>query len=59
MGDIVRSRTYEAFFPLIAITVIYFVLEGLLSLLVSCIRIQMNPKKRSREHILKGVNLHD
>ena len=59
MGDIVRSRTYEAFFPLIAITVIYFVLEGLLSLLVSRIRIQMNPKKRSREHILKGVNLHD
>ena len=31
MGDIVRSRTYEAFFPLIAVTAIYFVLEGLLS----------------------------
>ncbi|MBQ6256083.1 MAG: transporter substrate-binding domain-containing protein, partial [Clostridia bacterium] len=35
MGDIVRSRTYEAFFPLIAVTVIYFVLEGLLCFLVS------------------------
>ncbi len=57
MGDIVRSRTYEAFFPLIAITVIYFMLEGLLSFAVS--RIRIDPKKRKRENILKGVNLHD
>ena len=59
MGDIVRSRTYEAFFPLIAVTVIYFVLEGLFSFLVSRIRIRIDPKKRSPERILKGVNRHD
>ena len=59
MGDIVRSRTYEAFFPLIAVTVIYFVLEGLFSFAVSRIRISIDPKKRKRERILKGVNLHD
>ena len=59
MGDIVRSRTYEAFFPLIAVTVIYFVLEGLLGFLVSKIQIRMNPKKRKPESILKGVNIHD
>ena len=59
MGDIVRSRTYEAFFPLIAVTVIYFVLEGLFSFLVSRVRISIDPKKRDREKILKGVNLHD
>ena len=59
MGDIVRSRTYEAFFPLIAITVIYFVLEGLFSFAVSRIRISIDPRKRNREKILKGVNLHD
>jgi len=59
MGDIVRSRTYEAFFPLIAVTVIYFVLEGLFSFAVSCIRISIDPKKRKRERILKGVDLHD
>ena len=59
MGDIVRSRTYEAFFPLIAVTVIYFVLEGLFSFAVSRIRIHIDPKKRKRENILKGVNLHD
>ena len=59
MGDIVRSRTYEAFFPLIAVTVIYFVLEGLLSFAVSRVRVSIDPKKRKRESILKGVDLHD
>ncbi|MBR0228249.1 MAG: transporter substrate-binding domain-containing protein, partial [Clostridia bacterium] len=59
MGDIVRSRTYEAFFPLIAVTVIYFVLEGLLGFLVSKIQIRMNPKKRKAETILKGVKTND
>ena len=55
MGDIVRSRTYEAFFPLIAITIIYFALEGLFSFAVSRVRISVNPRKRSRERILKGI----
>ena len=59
MGDIVRSRTYEAFFPLIAITVIYFVLEGLFSFAVSRIRIRIDPKKRRRDRILKGVKIDD
>ena len=59
MGDIVRSRTYEAFFPLIAVTVIYFVLEGLFSLAVSRIRLRVDPKRRKRERILKGVDIHD
>ena len=59
MGDIVRSRTYEAFFPLIAVTVIYFVLEGLLSFAVSRIRVSIDPKKRKRSRILKGVKTDD
>ena len=59
MGDIVRSRTYEAFFPLIAITVIYFVLEGLFSFAVSRIRVSIDPRKRDRSRILKGVKTHD
>ncbi len=59
MGDIVRSRTYEAFFPLIAVTVIYFVLEGLLGFLVSRINVCIDPRKRKRENVLKGVNIHD
>lgn len=59
MGDIVRSRTYEAFFPLIAVTVIYFLLEMLLGLCVRIIQSNIDPKRRSRKTILKGVNTHD
>ena len=55
MGDIVRSRTYEAFFPLIAVAVIYFILAGLLTFFVSRIELHINPRRRSRESILKGV----
>ena len=55
MGDIVRSRTYEAFFPLIAVTVIYFVLEGIIGLLIDRINRRINPKLRSGKRILKGV----
>ena len=58
MGDIVRSRTYEAFFPLIAVTVIYFVLEALLGFLIRRITISINPKKRKREKILKGIRMN-
>ena len=59
MGDIVRSRTYEAFFPLIAITVIYFVLEGLIGFIVSRISVNFNPKRRKPADILKGVKTDD
>ena len=54
MGDIVRSRTYEAFFPLIAVTVIYFVLEGLIGFLVSRISLSFNPRRRKPADILRG-----
>ena len=57
MGDIIRSRTYEAFFPLIAVTVIYFLLELILGLLISRVQIQIDPKKRKPEDILKGVRI--
>ncbi len=54
-----RSRTYEAFFPLIAVTVIYFLLEGLIGFLVSRITVGFNPKRRKPADILKGVNTDD
>ena len=59
MGDIVRSRTFEAFFPLISITVIYFILEGLVSFLTGRVTILSNSKRRSRAKILKGVKTGD
>ena len=59
MGDIIRSRTYEAFFPLIAVTIIYFTLEGIIGALISRISININPKHRKAEKILKGVKTDD
>lgn len=55
MGDIVRSRTYEAFFPLIAIAIIYFILAGGLKAIVGRLTKYVDPEKRSEERILKGI----
>ncbi|MBO4914121.1 MAG: ABC transporter substrate-binding protein/permease, partial [Oscillospiraceae bacterium] len=59
MGDIVRGRTYEAFFPLIAVAVIYFILAAILTFLVNRMEIFINPRQRRKEDILKGVETHD
>ena len=59
MGDIIRGRTYEAFFPLIAVAITYFVLAGILTSIVRKIEVKIDSKKRNRESILKGVNTDD
>ena len=55
VGDIIRSNTYEAFFPLIATAVIYFLLTWMLSWLLGFVKRSFEPKRRSKEDILKGV----
>ena len=57
MGDIVRSRTYEAFFPLIAVAVIYFVLAAILTWIVNALEVRIDP--RNRNSLLKGVKTGD
>ncbi|MBR2208924.1 MAG: transporter substrate-binding domain-containing protein [Synergistaceae bacterium] len=59
MGDIVRSRTYEAFFPLIAVAIIYFVLAGILNIIVGIIHNKIRPEKRTKSDILRGIEIHD
>ncbi|MBQ7193319.1 MAG: hypothetical protein IJR98_03000, partial [Synergistaceae bacterium] len=49
------SRTYEAFFPLIAVAAIYFVLAGLLNIIVTVIHNRITPSKRKPEDILIGI----
>ena len=51
MGDIVRSRTYEAFFPLIAVAIIYFILEFAAGVFVSYIQKRFDPKRRSMQSL--------
>ncbi|NLC39831.1 MAG: ABC transporter substrate-binding protein/permease, partial [Clostridiaceae bacterium] len=53
VSDIIRSRTYEAFFPLIVTADIYFLIAGALTSLLNLIEIRIDPAKRSRN--LKGV----
>ena len=57
MSDLVRSRTYEAFFPLIITAIIYFILAQILTSVVQLIINRTDPKRRTPEKILKGVNV--
>jgi polar amino acid transport system substrate-binding protein len=54
-GDLIRSRTYEAFFPLIAVAIIYFILAAILTWIVNRIERCVNPKNRKKSSMLKGV----
>ncbi|MBQ7561937.1 MAG: transporter substrate-binding domain-containing protein [Synergistaceae bacterium] len=56
MGDIIRSRTYEAFFPLIAVAVIYFILAGILNLFSGMIHNRLKPERRKPSDILRGID---
>lgn len=55
MGDIIRGNTYEAFFPLIAVAVIYFAITWIIARLLGILRKKTEPKKRKNKNILKGV----
>ena len=59
IGDIIRSRTYDAFFPLIAVAVFYFVLAALLTFLVRKAGRCIDPKQRKHKALLKGVKTGD
>ena len=48
MSDIIRSRTYEAFFPLIATAVIYFILAWIISVLLDLLLKKLDPKRRKK-----------
>ncbi len=55
MGDIIRGRTYLAFFALIAVAILYFIMEAVLVYIVRRIQINVDPYRRSREKILEGI----
>jgi len=45
-SDIIRSRTFDAFFPLIMAAVIYIFIAWLLTLVLDYVEINVDPKKR-------------
>ena len=59
MGDIIRSRTYEAFFPLISVAVIYFILAWILTFIVEKIGRFLDVRRRKGGLLLKGVKIHE
>ena len=46
MSDIIRSRTYEAFFPLIATAIIYFILAWIIALILNLILKKIDPRAK-------------
>ncbi len=56
-SDIIRSRTYEAFFPLIATALIYFAITYLFILILNVIEHKIDPKRKKRS--IRGVKVHD
>ena len=59
MGDLIRARTYDAFFPLIAVAVIYFILAALLTAILKRVTRKFDYRQRSIENIMKGIRMHD
>lgn len=53
MSDIIRSRTYQAFFPLITTAVLYFLISGLFITILKAVRIRVEPQRTNRK--IKGV----
>lgn len=45
-SDIIRSRTFDAFFPLIMAAVLYIVIAGLLTWALSYVEISVDPKRK-------------
>ena len=48
MSDIIRSRTYEAFFPLITTALIYFALAWMISLIMNAALNQIDAEKKAK-----------
>jgi len=59
ISDLVRSRTYEAFFALILTAVVYFVIQGIMVRLVRIVQKKIDPRRRSDKKIVEGIDTKD
>lgn len=59
VSDIIRSRTYQAFFPLISTAIIYYLIATAFSLIIENFEFVIDPKKRKVIPALKGVKKND
>lgn len=56
-SDMIRGRTYDAFFPLIATAMLYFFIAHVFVFFLKRVDIHMDPKRRKRA--VKGVMMDD
>ena len=54
-SDLIRSRTMEAFFPLIVTALIYFIISYLMVMALNKLEVSLDPKRRERS--LPGIKL--
>ena len=55
MSDLIRGRTYEPFFPLIATALIYYLIIWLVTSLLRRVFRAFNNRNRKEEHVLEGL----
>ena len=55
VSDLVRSNTFEPFFPLFSTAVIYFILAWILKFVVGLVQKRINTKNRNPKKILSGL----
>ena len=51
VGDIVRGRTYDAFFPLISVAILYFIMAGILKLIVKQISNKVDETHKKKNQV--------
>lgn len=55
VSDIIRGRTFDALFPLLATTLFYFLICAIIIYIIKAIEINNDPRRRTPDEILKGV----
>ncbi|MCQ2793970.1 MAG: ABC transporter substrate-binding protein/permease [Bacilli bacterium] len=59
IADIIRNQTFEAFFPLIAVAIIYILFALVFEFIVNRINFSTDPKHRSQKRIIRGIKTDD
>jgi polar amino acid transport system substrate-binding protein len=53
-SDIIRSRTFDAFFPLIMVAILYLLIAWLFTYILGLIEISVDPKSKRRRQRREG-----
>ena len=57
MADLIRARTFDAFIPIITVSIMYFLLSWLIIKVTNIFLKAINPRNRKRDDILKDIKI--